>query len=126
MSLLSLVGISDAVAAATQAAGTAASSASGAASSQGSILSMLPMLAAIVFVFYFLLIRPQKKRQKEHNRLISEITKGDEVVTNAGLLGKIVRMTDDFVILNVSEGVDVTVQKSAIANALPKGTISSV
>ena len=105
--------------AATQAAGTAGAS-------QGASLSSLLFIAAIFVLFYFMLIRPQQKRQKEHQNLVSSVAKGDEVVTNGGVVGKIVKITDGFVLLSVAEGFEITVQKQAIANTLPKGTLQSI
>jgi len=93
--------------------------------SQG-LISMLPWLIAFAAIFYFLLIRPQNVRAKQHRELISNIATGDEVLTNGGMLGKVVRSTDDFVVLKVAENVEVTLQKAAIANVLPKGTMKSV
>lgn len=87
-------------------------------SSMSSLLFMVTMLA----VFYFLLIRPQMKRQKEHRTLIDGLAKGDEVVTNGGILGKVTRLEDSFLSLAIAEGVDIRVQRSAVAAVMPKGT----
>ncbi len=118
MSLLNLLGISDAFAEA--ATGTAA------ATPQNSLLSMLPMLIIFVLVFYFLLVRPQTKRAKEHRQLMDNLSKEDEVVTTGGLTGKVVEINDAFVVLEVSKSVQVTFQKNAIAMVLPKGTLKSL
>jgi preprotein translocase subunit YajC len=117
MSMLSLFGIADALA-------TTTTTAPGARPESG-IWSMLPMLIIFVLVFYFLLIRPQTKRAKEHRKLIDSLTTGDEVLTTGGVIGKIVRLEDDFVVLNVATNVDITLQKGAIAAVLPKGTMKS-
>ena len=93
---------------------------------QGSIMSSMLMFGVIFVMFYFLMIRPQSKKQKEHRDLIGKLTNGDEVITTGGILGKISKVTDNFFILTISEGVNVPVQKQAIANALPKGTIKSL
>ena len=89
-----------------------------------SLVGLLP-LVAIFGVFYFLLIRPQQKRQKEHRELIANLKKGDEVATAGGLLGKITDVTDNFVRVELGNNVIVTVQKHAVTNVMPKGTIKS-
>lgn len=94
-------------------------------STEGSILSVLPMLVIFVLVFYFLLIRPQNKRAKEHRKLVDGVAKGDEVSTNGGILGVIKKVDEQFVTLEVADGVDIRLQKAAIANVLPKGTVKA-
>lgn len=89
-----------------------------------SLVSLLPLVLIFV-VFYFLLIRPQQKRQKEHRELVGNLAKGDEVTTAGGLLGKITEVNDSFVKLEVANNVVVTVQKHTISNVMPKGTIKS-
>ena len=84
----------------------------------------LPMIFLAV-VFYFLIIRPQSKRAKEHKSMLSELNKGDEVATNGGLLGKVVKIGENFVELEVADNVYVRVQKQAISNLMPKGTLKS-
>ena len=84
----------------------------------------LPMIFLGV-VFYFLIIRPQSKRAKEHKSLLSEMSKGDEVATNGGLLGKVVKIGENFVEIEVADNVNVRVQKQAISNLMPKGTLKS-
>ena len=83
------------------------------------------MLIALFAVFYFVLIRPQSKRQKEHKAMVAALSKGDEVVTNGGLLGKITSVGDSFVTIEVANGLEVKVQRMAIATLMPKGTIKS-
>ena len=95
------------------------------ASTTESLVGLLP-LVAIFAVFYFLLIRPQQKRQKEHRELLGNRKKGDEVATAGGLLGKITDVKENFVRLELGENVIVTVQKHAVSNVMPKGTIKSV
>jgi preprotein translocase subunit YajC len=90
------------------------------------IMSMLPMIAILILFMYFMVIRPQSKRSKEHKKLMDSLQKGDEVITIGGILGRIEKITDDFVILNVDGNVNITAQKSAISNILPKGTIKAV
>ena len=77
-------------------------------------------------VFYFLLIRPQSKRAKEHKTMLGSIQKGDEVVTNGGILGKVSKITDNFIVLTVADKVEMKFQKHAITATLPKGTIKEV
>lgn len=95
------------------------------ASTTESLVGLLP-LVAIFAVFYFLLIRPQQKRQKEHRELLGNLKKGDEVATAGGLLGKITDVKENFVRLELADNVIVTVQKHAVSNVMPKGTIKSV
>ena len=83
-------------------------------------------LVGFIAIFYFLLIRPQNKRKKEHQTLIGGLNKGDEIVTAGGLVGKINKVEDDFVILQVSADVEMRVQKTAVGANLPKGTIKSL
>lgn len=82
-------------------------------------------LIVIFAVFWFLLIRPQQKRQKEHKAMVEGLSKGDEVVTNGGLLGKITKVGDNFVTLEISDGLKVQVQRVAVAALMPKGTMKS-
>jgi preprotein translocase subunit YajC len=83
------------------------------------------IMAAFIALFYFMLIRPQSKRAKEHQALISKLATGDEVVTTGGLLGKIAEVGDTFLTLEVADGVRVKVQKVQIAQLMPKGTLKS-
>ncbi|NKC16165.1 MAG: preprotein translocase subunit YajC [Gammaproteobacteria bacterium] len=76
-------------------------------------------------VFYFLLIRPQQKRAKEHRKMVADLKKGDEVVTQGGLLGRISEVGDNFLHVEVASGTEVKVQRSAIGAVMPKGTIKS-
>ncbi len=87
-----------------------------------SLMSMLPLLLMFV-VLYFVMIRPQMKRQKEHKAMIDALAKGDEVATVGGLLGKISRIGDTTLGLELATGVEVNLQRSAVVQVLPKGTI---
>jgi len=89
------------------------------------LMSFLPLIL-IFLVFYFLLIRPQMKRAKEHKTLISALANDDEVITSGGLLGRITELSDDFVSVEISPGVNVKVQRQAVATVLPKGTIKGL
>ena len=90
----------------------------------GGLMSFLPLIV-IFIIFYFLLIRPQMKRAKEHKQLVSQLGKGDEVVTNGGLLGRITDVGESFVTVELADNVQIKVQKHAIASVMPKGTIKS-
>jgi preprotein translocase subunit YajC len=89
------------------------------------LMSFLPLIF-IFIVFYFLLIRPQSKKAKEHKQMVEALTKGDEVVTNGGLLGRITKVGDNFIELEVADGTGVKVQRQAVANLMPKGTIKGL
>lgn len=80
-------------------------------------------LIIIFIIFYFLLLRPQLKRAKEHKKMTEALAKDDEIVTNGGLAGKIIKVDESFITLKVAENVQVQVQRSAVASLLPKGTI---
>jgi len=88
---------------------------------QSSLMSMLPLILMFV-VLYFVMIRPQMKKQKEHKAMIDAIAKGDEVVTAGGVLGKVSKIGDSYVGLEVANGVEVQIQRSAVVQVLPKGT----
>jgi len=88
-------------------------------------VSLIFMLGLFVF-FWFIIIRPQRKRQKEHDQLVSNIGKGDEVVMTSGLLGKVVKIDGDYLILQVAEGMELKFQKIAVHAVLPKGTLKAI
>ena len=94
-------------------------------SSGGGILGLLPLIA-IFGAMYFLLLRPQRKRQKEHANLVEALGKGDEVVMTSGMLGKITKLEGDYVVLEVSNNLELKFQKSAVHAVLPKGTIKAI
>jgi preprotein translocase subunit YajC len=89
---------------------------------ESSLMGMLPILLMFV-VLYFVMIRPQMKRQKEHKALIDALAKGDEVVTAGGMLGKVSRLGDSYLHVEVANGVEIQVQRTAIVQVLPKGTL---
>lgn len=95
---------------------------SGAAAQEPGISGFLIMLIPIV-VLWFLMIRPQMKRQKEHTKMVEALTKGEEAVTSGGILGKITDVGDSFVTLEIAKGFEVKVQRHAIASVMPKGTV---
>ncbi|MCZ6475494.1 MAG: preprotein translocase subunit YajC [Gammaproteobacteria bacterium] len=95
-----------------------------AATQSNPILSFLPLI--IIFaLFYFLLIRPQSKRQKEHRELVSALEKGQEVVTGGGVLGKVTEVGPTWVTVEVAEGIALKIQKNTITSLMPKDTIKS-
>ena len=91
----------------------------------GSLTSMLPLVLMFV-VMYFLMIRPQQKRAKEQRAMMDALAKGDEVVTAGGMLGRVVKVVDAYVTIEVATGTEITVQKSAITTLLPKGTLKAL
>jgi len=93
-----------------------------AAAQPGGLISFLPLIV-IFALFYFMLIRPQMKRAKEHRQLVAGLQKGDEVVTSGGLLGKLTSIDDSFVTVKVAENTEIRVQRHAVASVMPKGTL---
>lgn len=94
---------------------------SGTGSTAGTLGTILPLVLIFV-VFYFLLIRPQTKRAKEHREMVSKLAAGDEIVTNGGILGRITEVGESFVTLEVASQIAIRVQKIQIAQLMPKGT----
>ncbi len=90
--------------------------------SDSSLITMLPLVLMFV-VLYFVMIRPQMKRQKEHKTMVEAIAKGDEVVTSGGMLGKVARLGETYLHLEVANGVELQVQRSAVVQVLPKGSL---
>ena len=99
-----------------------APAAAGGTDMMGSLTSMLPLVLMFV-VLYFVMIRPQMKRQKEHRTMVEALAKGDEVATAGGLLGKVTRLGDVYLGVEIAPGTEVTLQRSAVVQVLPKGTI---
>jgi preprotein translocase subunit YajC len=89
---------------------------------QSSLMSMLPLLLMFV-VLYFVMIRPQMKKQKEHKTMIDALAKGDEIVTAGGFLGKVSKLGDGYLGVEIANGVEVQMQRSAVVQVLPKGSI---
>lgn len=88
-------------------------------------MGFLPLI--IIFVaFYFMLIRPQMKAAKEQRAMIAALQKGDEIITSGGIVGKVTKVADDFVTVEIATNTEITVQKQAVQSALPKGTIKSL
>ena len=88
---------------------------------ESSLLSLLPLVLMFV-VLYFIMIRPQMKRQKEHKAMIEALAKGDEVVISGGVIGRVSKLGDSFVHVEVANGVELQVQRPAVIQVLPKGT----
>jgi preprotein translocase subunit YajC len=89
---------------------------------QSSIMSLLPLVLMFV-VLYFIMIRPQMKRQKEHKSMVEALAKGDEVATSGGLLGRVTKLGDNYLGVEIAPGIEVQVQRSAVVQVLPKGSI---
>ena len=89
---------------------------------QSTIMGLLPLVLMFV-VLYFVMIRPQMKRQKEHRAMIDAIAKGDEVATAGGIVGKVTRLSEGFLHLEIANGVEVQLQRSAVVQVLPKGSV---
>ena len=97
----------------------------GQAPADGGVIQLV-MLVGLFVMFYFIAIRPQRKRQKEHADMVGALQKGDEVITTSGILGKIVKLDGDYLVLNVSENVDLKFQRHSIHAVLPKGTLKGI
>ncbi len=89
---------------------------------QDSLMSMLPLVLMFV-VLYFVMIRPQMKKQKEHRSMVEALAKGDEIISAGGVLGKVSKLGDNYLGLEISNGVEIQIQRSAVIQVLPKGTI---
>lgn len=100
--------------------------ADGAAAPQGGGLQMIIMMAIFFGIMYFMIIRPQQKRAKEHKELIASLGKGDEIVAAGGLVGKVINLGDNLVEISVSENTTLKVQRHAVVSVLPKGTIKGL
>jgi preprotein translocase subunit YajC len=88
------------------------------------LIQLLPLV--VVFgIFYFLMIRPQQKRQKEHREMVAKVAVGDEIVTAGGILGKVAEISDQFVHVEVADGVTIRIQRHTIGTVLPKGTLKN-
>jgi preprotein translocase subunit YajC len=100
--------------------------AAGDASPSSSGVFQILMFAGLFLLMYLIIIRPQRKRQKEHQSLIDSISKGNEVITSGGILGKVTKAEGDYILLQVSDNVELKIQKVSIHAVLPKGTIKSI
>ena len=95
------------------------------AATGGSMMSTLLFPIALIAIMYFLMIRPQMKRAKEHRAMVDKLSVGDEVITNGGIAGTVRTLGESFIHVEVAQGVEVRLQKGAVANVLPKGTLKS-
>jgi preprotein translocase subunit YajC len=95
------------------------------AAQQADPMSSLIFFGGMILIFYFLLIRPQQKRAKEHRGMVEALNKGDEVVTNGGMLGKIVEVGEQYITVELTENVQIKMQKQAVGSVLPKGSIKA-
>lgn len=93
---------------------------------QVSMWGNIIMLVGFIAIFYFLIWRPQSKRAKEHKALIGGLQKGSEVVTSGGIVGKVTKVQDEFVVIEVGEKVELPIQKVSVAAELPKGTLKAI
>jgi preprotein translocase subunit YajC len=100
--------------------------AQGAEAQGGGTLELILPLLLMFGIFYFLLIRPQQKKAKEHKNMVGALGKGDEIITNGGLLAKITGVDDNFLSCKISDNVEVKIQRHAVASVLPKGTIKNL
>lgn len=100
--------------------------ADGGAEGASSPFGQIVFLGGFVLIFYFMLIRPQSKRHKEQKNLISSIVKDDEVVTSGGIVGKVIKVSEQFLVVTIADGIEVKVQKHAITTTLPKGTMKDI
>ena len=96
------------------------------AAQQGDPLSSLIFFGGMIAIFYFLLIRPQQKKAREHRNMVEALAKGDEIVSNGGLLGKITQVGEEYVTVELADNVTVRLQKQAVMTVLPKGTIKAL
>lgn len=101
-----------------------AAPAAGAGPAANPLMTFLPLILLFV-VFYFLMIRPQMKRQKEHRNLVAGLSKGDEVVTNGGIAGRVDEVGESFITVEIAPNVKIKLQKGAVQQVLPKGTLKS-
>ena len=88
-------------------------------------LGLMPIILVMI-IFYFLLIRPQQKRAKQHKAMIAAVGRGDKIITNGGLVGKITKVEEQFIVFEAADGIELRLQKSAVMQALPKGTIKGI
>jgi preprotein translocase subunit YajC len=103
-----------------------AHAAAGASPQGGDMLSTFAIFAAMIVGMWFFMLRPQQKKQKEHQQMLANLGKGDEVVTSGGVLGRVKDVSDQFVTLEIAPGIEIKVQKFAVGAVMPKGTIKNL
>ena len=96
------------------------------ATPQGGGSSFVIMLVVFIAIFYFMLIRPQTKQAKEHKAMLESLSKGDEIVTNGGMLGRVSKIGDNFISVEVAQNLEIKIQRQAVSTVLPKGTMKSL
>lgn len=96
------------------------------AAPQGGSGSFIVMMVVFIAIFYFMLIRPQTKQAKEHKSMLESLSKGDEIVTNGGMLGRINKIGDNFITIEVAQNMEVKIQKQSVSTVLPKGTMKGL
>ena len=92
---------------------------------QADPMTSLIFFGGMILIFYFILIRPQSKRAKEHRELVGGLSKGDEVITNGGILGKITEVSEQYATVEIADNVQIKIQKAAVATVLPKGSLKA-
>lgn len=92
----------------------------------GSPMTSLIFIGVFFVIMYFMLIRPQQKRMKAHNEMVSNLAVGDEIITNGGTLGSVVKLDDNFITVEIAADTQIHVQRNAVSKVLPKGTIKSI
>ena len=97
-----------------------------AAPQQANPMSFWIMMIFMIAIFYFMIIRPQSKRNKEHKALLEGLGKGDEVVLSGGMMGKVMKVVDEYVVVEVAANTEISFQKAAVTAVLPKGTLKSI
>ena len=95
------------------------------AAQQADPMSSLIFFGGMILIFYFILIRPQSKRAKEHRELVGGLSKGDEIVTNGGILGKITEVSEQYATIEISDNVEIKIQRAAVSTVLPKGSLKA-
>lgn len=96
------------------------------ASPQGGSGSFVLMLVVFIGIFYFMLIRPQTKQAKEHKAMLESLSKGDEIVTTGGMLGRVNKIGDNFIAVEIAQNLEIKIQKQAVSTVLPKGTMKGL
>ena len=99
--------------------------AEGAAAQQGDPMMSMLFFVGMIAIFYFILIRPQQKKAKEHRNMVAALGKGDEVATSGGILGKVIDLNDQFITVEIADGVEIKVQRHAVGTVLPKGSLKA-
>ena len=98
----------------------------GGAGQQGGGVSFIMMFVAFFVILYFVILRPQNKRAKEQQNLLTSIAKGDEVITAGGLLGRVIKVSDQYMTVGIANNVDIVMQKASVVSVLPKGTLKTI